>query len=779
MKKLCLFTWLLISINLTAQTDYSQSWEDFYSYNNVKDFEKVGNTIFAVTDNAVFSYDVVSKTSQKMSSVSGFSGETTSALHYSEAHNKLVIGYENGLLEILDAEGRITIAADIVNFDQSGEKGISAIYEHNNKLYLATPFAIIVYDIAALEFGDTYFIGSGSSSIRINDVLVFNDKIYAATEKGIYTANTNSQSLIDFNNWTQQFQGDYSHISVFRNKIYTSSNTTLFELQGVALSPVKNLQSTAEALSISLEKEAFFYTTNLIELEAFFYTTNLIELKVIPSNTVFNFSLNNATLMDNTYYLGTKEYGLLAAESSNTTELVEIHPAGPLSNQVFAIEAHKDNFWAVYGGYNSAYEPLGLLRGYSHFNGKEWINTSPSALNPIFDLVNITIDKNHENRVFISSFADTNSGNYFSGGGLLELIEDQQTIFYSSQNSPLEDLFPNDINRITTRINGTAFDDQGNLWVTDALGSKKLKKLLTDGSWLTFDLSSLQTNAAQETNQVIIDKRSNIWIGTRRNGVYVFNENGEKKRALTTEITKGSLPHPNVRALAVDRNNKVWIGTQSGLVVFNDSNTLFDANVYDAAPIIILDDGIPKKLLGDQTVNTIAVDGADNKWFGTDNGGVVYTNPSGKNTIASFNKDNSPLPSNKILKISVDISTGKVFFATDKGVVAYNSKVAEFGETLAEVYAYPNPALSQHQSITIDGRNGQHLPKGSNVKILDVSGNLVYETNVIEGQQLQGGKVVWNKKNLAGTSVASGVYIVLISNEEGSTTSSTKIAVIN
>lgn len=774
MKKLCLFTWLLISINLTAQTDYSQSWEDFYSYNNVKDFEKVGNTIFAITDNAVFSYDVVSKTSQKMSSVSGFSGETTSALHYSEAHNKLVIGYENGLLEILDAEGRITIAADIVNFDQSGEKRISAIYEHNNKLYLATPFAIIVYDIAALEFGDTYFIGSGSSSLRINDVLVFNDKIYAATENGIYTANINSKSLIDFNNWTQQFQGDYSHISVFQNKIYTSSNTTLFELQGVALSPVKNYassiqnaQSTAEALSISLEKEAFFYTTNLVEL------------KIIPSNTVFNFSLNNATLMDNTYYLGTKEYGLLAAESSNTSELIEIHPQGPLSNQVFAIEAHKDNFWAVYGGYNTAYAPLGLLRGYSHFNGKDWINTSPSALNPIYDFVNITIDKNHENRVFISSFADTNSGNYFSGGGLLELIDDQQTIFYSSQNSPLEDLFPNDVNRITTRINGTAFDDQGNLWVTDALGSKKLKKLMTDGSWLTFDLSSIQTNAAQETNQVIIDKRANVWIGTRRNGAYVFNENGEKKRALTTEITKGSLPHPNVRTLAVDRNNKVWIGTQSGLVVFNDSNTLFDANVYDAAPIIILDDGIPKKLLGDQTVNTIAVDGADNKWFGTDNGGVVYTNPSGKNTIASFNKDNSPLPSNKILKISVDVSTGKVFFATDKGVVAYNSKVAEFGEVLTEVYAYPNPALSQHQSITIDGRNGQHLPKGANVKILDVSGNLVYETNVIEGQQLQGGKVVWNKKNLAGTSVASGVYIVLISNEDGSATSSTKIAVIN
>ena len=261
--------------------------------------------------------------------------------------------------------------------------------------------------------------------------------------------------------------------------------------------------------------------------------------------------------------------------------------------------------------------------------------------------------------------------------------------------------------------------------------------------------------------------------------MYVFNENGNRKRALTTEPTKGNLPHANVRAIAVDRDNRIWLGTQSGLAVFYNATGVFEANIYDAEPIIILDDGIPKKLLGNQTINTIAVDGADNKWFGTDNGGVLYTNPNGQTTLASFNKDNSPLPSNKILKISVDTSNGKVYFATDKGVVAYNSNVASFGDTLEAVYAYPNPALKNHQTVTIDGKNGNHLPKGTNVKILDVAGNLVYETNVVEGQELQGGKVVWNKTNLAGKKVASGIYIVLLSNDDATETTSTKIAIIN
>jgi hypothetical protein len=773
MRKNYWFLFFFIPFFTFSQTDFSNKWEDFYSYNNVKDFVTTDAIIYALSDNAIFTYNLNTKETEKLSSVNGFSGETTSAIHFNSTNKRLIIGYETGLIEVLKEDGSIHISADIVNFNQSGEKRINHISEQNKMLYISTPFAIVVYDIDKLEFGDTYFIGAASSSVKINQTLIVNDQIYAATENGIYKANLSSPNLIDFNNWELIFNDSFSHITGFNGEIYASSSTEIYKIKGINLilektlsSPIKSLKSNSQFLIAATETQASVYNTALVEV-----------FKSSPS-VAYNYRLNSAMLQDNVLYLNTKEYGILQTPISNQN-FTEIHPNGPLSNSVFSVTSLNKNIWFVYGGYNAAYTPTGNLKGFSHFNGADWLNTPFTSEFPMFDLVHITLDPAQENRALISSFSQTSSGNYLSGGGLLEVVDDKIVSFYTSENSPLEDFFPTNPNSITTRVNGTVFDNQGNLWITDALAINKLKKLSPGGSWKSFDLRSLQTNSAQEVNMIQIDKSNSLWIGTRRNGVYVYNENGDRKRALTTESTKGSLPHANVRTVAIDNNNRVWLGTQSGLVTYNNASGIFDATIYDADPIIILDDGIPKKLLGDQTINTIAIDGADNKWFGTDNGGVLYTNPNGQNTLASFNKDNSPLPSNKILKISVDTSTGKVFFATDKGVVAYKSNVASFGEELDEVYAYPNPALRNHQTITIDGKNGKHLPKGTNVKILDVAGNLVYETNVVEGQQLQGGKVVWNKANLAGKKVASGVYIVLLTNNDASQTSTTKIAIIN
>lgn len=765
----------LLTTRLFSQVDYSDSWEDFYSYNNVKDFVKANNIIYALVDNAVFTFDVTTYETKKFSSIQGLSGQTTSAIYYNSTFKRLIIGYENGLIEVIDDDNSITISSDLANFNQSGEKSVNHISEFGNTLYLSTPFAIVEYDIKNLEFGDTFFIGKESSSLRINETTILNSTIYAATEKGIFTANVTNKLLIDFNNWRQEFAGNFSHISNFNNQVFVADNNTLFQLNGTNLiqindffEPIVGLKSSSTHLTISLQKSANIFDISLNQISSF------------GTSTDFDFTLFNAFFEDNSVYLATQEFGILKSTLNQSAMYEEIHPDGPSSNDVFSIDAANNQLWVVYGGYDETYTPIQRRRGFSHFNGGSWINTKFNPNFPVIDLNHISIDPNAENRVFISSFGDTRDINTVSTGGLLVVENDEIKNFYNHKNSTLEDIVPNELARVTVRVSGTAFDSRGNLWVSSINFNQELKKLSTTGTWSSFDLSSLKTIPdALGLSEIAIDRGNNVWMGTRRNGLFVFNENGNRKKILLAIPNQGNLPNNDVFSVAADSNGRIWIGTNNGLVVFRGTSSVFDSTVLNAQPVIIEENNVGERLLGDQKVTSIVVDGADNKWFGTDSGGVLYTNPSGQRTIANFSSKNSPLPSNRILKIRVDNSSGKVFFATDKGIVAYNSKVAPFGEVLAEVYSYPNPALKNHEIVTIAGRKGTNLPRGTNVKILDVAGNLVYETNVVEGQEVQGGKVVWNKKNLAGKQVASGVYIVLLSANDGAQTAVTKIAIVN
>ncbi|WP_457618240.1 type IX secretion system anionic LPS delivery protein PorZ [Lutibacter sp.] len=764
-KAIQIFIFIFTNVIL-SQVDYSNSWEDFYSYNNIKDFIKVEDKIYAIVDNAIFTYNTTSNEITKISSVNGLSGDETTSLYYSKTFDKIIIGYETGMLEIIDSKGNISIAKDIVNFSYSGNKEINNITAYGNKLYLSTSFAIVVYDIENLQFGETYFIGNQSSEIKINEIKIFQDNIYAATEKGIFLADITNANLIDFNNWKQLFVDDFSSIEVFNNQLFTASNRNLYKIENNLLllekiypQPIRSLKSSLNYLTIATQRSVYVNDSNNIEMLN--YTVN-------TSNTYF-YNLNTAFVEDNTLYLGTQEFGILKSNLQNILNFEEIHPEGPVSNSPFSIAVNNNNLWIVYGSYTTSYKPLGKRFGYSHFNGKNWINTPYNTNFNVKDLVNITFDPLNNNKVYLSSW----------GGGMLIVEDDIITTHWDHTNSGLEKLVISNPNYISIRINGAAFDNQGNLWIANAWVDNRIKKYGKEGNWASFNMSSVISDPALGLNELVIDKTNTIWIGSRRNGVLVFNENGNKKLALTTEQTKGALPDLNVKTVKVDGKNRIWIGTKKGLVVYYNATNIFNSTIVEAEPIIILDDGIPKKLLGDQPINTIAIDGADNKWIGTETGGALQTNPNGTTTLKNFNKDNSPLPSNNILKIAIDNSSGKVYFATDKGIVVFNSNVASYGENLPEVYAYPNPSTKNNEFITIDGRNGAHLPNGVNIKILDTAGNLVYETNTREGQEFFGGKVIWNKTNLAGRKVASGIYIVLLITKDNLETTIAKIAIIN
>lgn len=764
LKKVMRFFLMLISATILGQTDYSAAWEDLYSYNNVKKVTFGEGKLYAMAENSVFVYDQNSEELTKLSSINGLSGENTSAIHYSIANSILVVGYENGFIDIVDPSGTVDRIVAIALSEVSNEKKINNIYEYNNLLYLSMPFGIVTYDILKKEFRDTFFIGANSSAVVINDIIIANDKIYAASEQGIYRGSLD-QNLNDFNNWSLHFSGNFDNFNTFQGDLLCSRGSVVYEISD-DLKLVQKIKMSSKIVDLNSE------ATNLIvgtSTHAKVFDANYIE------STSFSETNFQAVLINGIHiYLGTSSRGVLKSLLSNPTNMTEIHPGGPLTNSIFSISVKEKHVWMVYGGYNRSYGPLGMRKDISHYNGSEWVHIPYESFNAK-DLVNVTFDPDNIEKVYVSSWAQTNVFPGNETGGVLVLENNEYLDFWNNFNSELEEALPELTNSVTVRVDGTAFDSEGNFWAANSLApGTVLKKRTPDGVWSNHDMGV--SGLSVDMNKMTIDHQDNIWIGTRNLGLFGYSSKTNQSVILTGEH---GIPDNNVRAVATDGRNNIWIGTSQGLVVLRDGNSVFSNNFEGAAPVIIVDDGSNQKLLGTSEVNTILVDGADNKWFGTTNGGVIHTNHSGDVTLARFTTENSPLPSNNVLRIQIDESTGKLYFLTSKGMVSFQSGIAPYGEELTEVYAFPNPVLRKHNEVTIIGKDGATLPYDTNVKILDVAGNLVYETNTLEGQSSLGGKVVWNKKNLSGKKVASGIYIVLLFNAEGEQTSTTKIAVVN
>ena len=200
--------------------------------------------------------------------------------------------------------------------------------------------------------------------------------------------------------------------------------------------------------------------------------------------------------------------------------------------------------------------------------------------------------------------------------------------------------------------------------------------------------------------------------------------------------------------------------------------------------IIIEEDGLGSELLFQQFVSSIAVDGSNNKWIGTFDTGLFYFTANGQETIYHFTKDNSPLPSNNILDLSLDSSTGVIYIATDKGLLSFFVGGSDTKDSLSNAFVYPNPVRPTF-NITEEKVKIKDISDNVNIKITDIEGNLVAEaqsrTNLrYKGYNLEidGGTAYWNGKNLANNVVASGVYLIMLTDLDNLETKILKVMVV-
>ena len=266
----------------------------------------------------------------------------------------------------------------------------------------------------------------------------------------------------------------------------------------------------------------------------------------------------------------------------------------------------------------------------------------------------------------------------------------------------------------------------------------------------------------------MIDNSGNLYYGSYGSGVVAFQPSTNTFARLIGNESQGNLPDNYVTNVALDNNNQLWIGTVRGLrVLFNPTGVFTNPNTQAQEIIILDDDGVAQELLANISISDIEVDGNNNKWIATESG-AFYLSSNGQETLYNFTTENSPLPSNTVTDIEVDGSSGRVYFGTPQGIVAFNGTATSAQDSFENVRAFPNPVRPNYSGmVTIDG-----LMENANVKITDIEGNLVYE------EVSQGGSIQWDTRAFGKHKVASGVYMVLIISEDQLETKVTKIMII-
>lgn len=758
-----------------AQTAVRE-WTDYQSHAHAKNVVDAGDKIYCATEGGLFLYNKADNSIRKMSGISGLSDNGIQRIDYSKENNALLIAYQNANIDILSGNDIFNLS-DIKRKQIPADKTINNVLFSGNLAYLSCGFGIVVVNLEQKEIKDTYYIGNEGDYLSVSDMATDGTYLYVATVNGIYKARASEPNLQNYNNWIKEASiphadQKFNQIEFFKGKIianYTPDKwyeDEMYQLNGNVWTPF--LPEIRYVADVTTQGDHLVFSGRETVLV---YNQQLEKVKQVQKYTFSGYEEANiwplSAKLDaqNILWIADQKHGLIKLG----TLAERIVPEGPTDNRIFSLTMNGQDLWLTSGGRDASwnnlfFEPLFQLNrqgDWSVFDRK----VIP-LLNDFRDIVCVAADPKNPDRVFAGSW----------GGGVLEFAAGKFVKQHNNYNSTLQTQLPGSPEAPYVRIGGMDFDSKGNLWVTNSGVGKVISAFQPDdGNWKAFELTEIANKYS--IGQIVVTQNDDKWIVVPRgNGLYVLNTTntqGKMQKVVARFVnSEGEFftEMNDVYSIAEDRNGEIWIGTSGGVAVFSNPQKVWSESVlYASRPGLNQHDGFFHPLLEKETITAIAIDGANRKWFGTKTSGVFLISADGVTEIEHFDSENSPLPNNEIKDIAINQQTGEVFIATSAGLISYMGEAVTGNDEFSDVYVYPNPVRETHHGpIVVKG-----LVEDTDVKITDISGNLVYKTTSL------GGQAVWDGKNLNGNRCKTGVYLIFMTDPSGEKTKITKLLFIH
>lgn len=744
---------LMFQNSVKAQnTDFGPAigqWRSFLSYYEVTDFDYDAQIFYCATQSGFFTFNRQTGDLTPYSKVNGMHDLKLSKIAVDPLTEIVILAYQNSNIDLFK-DNKFVNMPDLKLTQISGDKSIHHLSAYMGTAYVSTGIGLILINLEKQEIKETIRFFNQSITAQVFASEVVGQEIYAATSIGLFKTNLNNTFINNYLTWDKLSDSSFTKLSANDDYIFVGNEHHIYRIENNQAVPL--LSSSLPIVSLNACLDGFWLGSNEEDNgSGYFYSNDGIIKDSIDCRTptkILSLADRTVWLGDKSLYFFKESRGFWKREAGQRQLLV---PIGPVTLSSYDISAHNKELWVAHGGISPTNQALNNRAFFSRYVEKDWYHFPWISNNVWFkDIVRI-LKNPISGKVYAGSFS----------GGLVIINPDFSLETYGDGYLP--DWFSNPG---LHNVSGLALDSQGNLWITNYSGNYELSVMTPNGQF--YHSRDIPENSSTEhsAKDLVIDDYGQKWfISPANGGVIVYDDNGtidntfdDRYRILKMGEGHGGLLSNAATSIAKDKDGSIWIGTDEGISIVYCPREVINGTCEASPKVVEGDNGILEHLFARQNVATIAVDEANRKWIGTDDG-VWLLSENGEEVLERFNVNNSPLPSNEILRINIDAANGDVYFSTQEGIVCYRGTATQAPEKNSKppLLVYPNPVPSNYEGMIAV----KNVWDGADVRFTDIAGQLVYRTKAA------GGQAVWNGRDYLGNKAQSGVYLIFIVSKDG------------
>lgn len=717
----------------------------------------------------------------RYSLASGLYRVNPTALVYDEENNYIWRGYNDATIERINVESGAIVSYGDIRRSEPGR--INTLHIREGHLYISMAAGIVVFDTERGIVRNSYLnLGEIERGSEVRDIAIHDNTIFAATGHGI-AAGDLSDDLADPANWRVYDAGDgladisVNYMTAWNGEIlaFTGSGTYTYDAEysqwgdngyfggGEVISLTVNEEAEV-LLAIALKENE---ETEEDEETLYKKTPDLTESWVYEGQ----FGLSQAFYHPGrqSVFGASLDRGILELDLSEERIISEIRPEGPFSNVFTALNT--DGSVLISG--SSQTSGTFMDAGFYIFADEEWQNFNRST--------STFLRQQSFRNVFRTAVGD--SAYYFGSFGLGVIRYDKNSgdmRWYGTENSPIRGF---ETNSSWVVLSGLAGDGDGGVWMTSWT---EYEDAIYRYDEITHEFESFKVPQQLSTNSrfysIMADSYGQLWsvitdASFTGRGVAVMRPDGEgnlEAAELTDDSGSGNLRSEIVNDIIEDRRGEVWIGTNRGIAQFSFPDRIIDGGAQEREASLLLNadtSATSPFLLHDVHVNAIEVNAANEKWIGTQDAGLWLIRPVGGRyeVVEHFTENNSPLISDHVTSLALDNETGVLYIATDIGLTSYTGTIKAGVAEMDELKIFPNPYNYNEESgnIIVEG-----LADATKLNVLTSDGRVI---NRIE---TRGGRIEWDGRDFRGNRVGSGVYVLVAVDENNGGRGTGKVVII-